>query len=412
MTTTPNKAALLKEVDTYSANNYKPLPVVLSRGEGVWVWDTDGKKYLDCLAAYSAVNQGHRHPKIIEALKKQADLLTLSSRAFHNDQMGPFLKLLCETAGVGMKDPQALPMNTGAEAVETAIKMARKWGYQTKKVEPEKAEIIVCRDNFHGRTTTIVGFSTEAQYRDGFGPFTPGFKSISFGSADELEKAITPNTVAFLFEPIQGEGGVLIPPAGFLTRAREICTKNRVLMIADEIQTGLSRTGKLLCWQHEPAAAPDALILGKALGGGVFPVSAVLASKEIMQVFRPGDHGSTFGGNPLGAAVGIAALRVLIDEKLSERSEELGAYLREQLKKALAPLGSKIRDIRGKGMMTGVELDPSIGKARPICEKLADLGVLVKDTHEQTIRITPPLVIEKKEIDWMIEQFAKALGSS
>ena len=412
MTTTPNKAALLKEVDTYSANNYKPLPVVLSRGEGVWVWDTDGKKYLDCLAAYSAVNQGHRHPKIIEALKKQADLLTLSSRAFHNDQMGPFLKLLCETAGVGMKDAQALPMNTGAEAVETAIKMARKWGYQTKKVEPEKAEIIVCRDNFHGRTTTIVGFSTEAQYRDGFGPFTPGFKSISFGSADELEKAITPNTVAFLFEPIQGEGGVLIPPAGFLTRAREICTKNRVLMIADEIQTGLSRTGKLLCWQHEPAAAPDALILGKALGGGVFPVSAVLASKEIMQVFRPGDHGSTFGGNPLGAAVGIAALRVLIDEKLSERSEELGAYLREQLKKALAPLGSKIRDIRGKGMMTGVELDPSIGKARPICEKLADLGVLVKDTHEQTIRITPPLVIEKKEIDWMIEQFAKALGSS
>ena len=422
MTKPPSKSAILEEVQTYSANNYKPLPVVLSRGEGVWVWDTDGKKYLDCLAAYSAVNQGHRHPKIIAALKHQADLLTLSSRAFHNDQMGPFLKLLCETAGVGIPNVQALPMNTGAEAVETAIKMARKWGYQEKKVAPEKAEIIVCRDNFHGRTTTIVGFSTDAQYRDGYGPFTPGFKVIPYGSAEELEKAITPNTVAFLFEPIQGEGGVLIPPAGFLTRARELCTKNRVLMMVDEIQTGLARTGRLLCWQHEPTAAPDALILGKALGGGVFPVSAVLASRDVMQVFRPGDHGSTFGGNPLGAAVGIASLRVLIDEKLSERSEELGVYLRAQLKKALASIlpaslggtasgaGVKIVDIRGKGMMTGVELAPSFSKARPICEKLSDLGVLVKDTHEQTIRITPPLVIEKKEIDWMIEQFVTALG--
>lgn len=406
---TTAKQSILDEVTRYSANNYKPLPVVLSRGEGVWVWDTDGKKYLDCLAAYSAMNQGHRHPKIIAALKDQADKLTISSRAFHNDQMGAFLKRVCEVAGEGMKDPQALPMNTGAEAVETAIKMARKWGYQHKKVPDGAAEIIVCESNFHGRTTTIVGFSSEAQYREGFGPFTPGFKIIPYGSAEALEKAITPNTVAFLFEPIQGEGGVIIPPAGFLKRAKEICSRSKVLFIADEIQTGLGRTGKMLCWQHEPEAAPDALILGKALGGGVFPVSVVLAPREIMSVFRPGDHGSTFGGNPLGAAVGIASLNVLIDEKLAERSQELGEYLRSRLREKLASVKG-IRDIRGKGMMTGVELETSFGKARPVCEKLADLGVLVKDTHEQTIRITPPLVIQKSEIDWMIDQFVTALG--
>ncbi|MEN9724298.1 MAG: argD ornithine--oxo-acid transaminase [Pseudomonadota bacterium] len=404
------KQAQLEQIKTFSANNYKPIPVVLARGEGVWVWDSDGRKYLDCLAAYSAVNQGHRHPKIIQALKDQADRLTLSSRAFHNDQMGPFLQKVCEMTGVGMVRPQALPMNSGAEAVETAIKIARKWGYEKKKVPQDQAEIIVCRDNFHGRTTAIVGFSTEAAYRGGFGPFAPGFKIIPYGSIDALREAITPRTVGFLFEPIQGEGGVLIPPAGFLTQAKALCRENQVLFMDDEIQTGLGRTGRLLCWQHEPEAAPDLLILGKALGGGVIPVSAVVAPQEVMEVIRPGEHGSTFGGNPLASAVGIASLDVIESEKLVERSAARGEYLRRRLQEAIAPVAHRVQEIRGKGLMTGVDLAPSVGKARPICEKLAALGVLVKDTREQTIRITPPLVIEEQEIDWMCEQFREALA--
>lgn len=403
-TETKTKEEHLAEVKKYSAANYKPLAVVISRGEGVWVWDNDNKKYLDALSAYSAVNQGHRHPKIIEALKTQADRLTLSSRAFHNDQMGSFLKLLCETTGY----EQALPMNTGAEAVETAIKMVRKWGYEQKGVAENQAEIIVCENNFHGRTTTIISFSTEAQYREGFGPFTPGFKVIPYGDAQALRDAITPNTVGFLFEPIQGEGGVIIPKMGYLADVRKICSENRVLMIADEIQTGLGRTGRLFCYEHENNAKPDVVILGKALGGGVFPVSATLTSHEIMSVFRPGDHGSTFGGNPLAAAVGRASLEVLLEENLPERSMALGEYLLEKLK--ALPLSHAVREIRGRGLMIGIELKREFGTARAICEKLADLGVLAKDTHEQTIRITPPLVIRKEEIDWLFDRIKEAFG--
>ena len=392
----------INDVESYSAHNYNPLPVVLSQAEGVWVWDTDGAKYLDCLAAYSAVNQGHRHPRIIQALKNQADRITLSSRAFHNDQMGHFLKLLCQTCEM----EQALPMNSGAEAVETAIKLARKWGYQKKGVTPDQAEILVCTNNFHGRTTTIISFSTEAQYREGFGPFTPGFRIIPYGNAEALEKAITPNTVAFLYEPIQGEAGVIVPPAGYLNAVTEICKKHQLLSMADEIQTGLGRTGKLFCYEHESEAKPDVLILGKALGGGVVPVSAILATKEVMGVFRPGDHGSTFGGNPLAAAVGTASLEVILEEKLAEKSALMGAYLREELAKIRSP---KIQNIRGKGLMVGVEIKTSFGNVRPLCEKLAALGVLVKDTHEQVIRITPPLVVQKPEVNFLIQQLKKIL---
>jgi ornithine--oxo-acid transaminase len=411
------KAEQLALVGKYSANNYRPLEVVLSRGAGVWVWDTDGKKYLDCLAAYSAVNQGHRHPRIIQALQEQAGRLTLSSRAFHNDRMGPYLQRVCEVTGVGMREPQALPMNSGAEAVETAIKLARKWGYEHKKVPTDQAEILVCEGNFHGRTTTIVGFSSEPGYRDGFGPFAPGFRIIPYGSAEALEKAITPNTVAFLVEPIQGEAGVIVPPAGYLAAVREICTRRGVLLLDDEIQTGLGRTGKLLCWMHEPEAVPDVLILGKALGGGVLPVSAIVAPRELMSVFRPGGHGSTFGGNPLGAAVGIASLDVIVEERLAERALELGEWFRTRLRERLGPRaigqpGAKIREIRGKGLMTGIELEPHAGTARAFCEKLAVRGALAKDTHEQTVRITPPLVIEKPELDWLIEQIAECLAQA
>lgn len=385
----------LEEVKSYSANNYNPLPVVLSRGEGVWVWDTEGKKYLDCLSAYSALNQGHRHPEILKALYQQSEKITLTSRAFHNDQMGGFLKKLCEMC----KIDRALPMNSGAEAVETAIKLARKWGRYKKGVPENQAEIIVCENNFHGRTVTIVSFSTEAQYRDGFGPFTPGFKIIPYGDPKALEKAITPNTVGFLYEPIQGEAGVIVPPSGFLTEARKICTAHQILNIADEIQTGLGRTGKLFCYQHEENATPDVLVLGKALGGGVYPVSAVLASKEAMDVFKPGDHGSTFGGNPMAAAVGLASLQVIEKQNLPQRSAEMGNYLLTELKKIRSP---KIQEIRGKGLMIGIEIKSSFGNVRPLCEKLAQLGILVKDTHEHVIRITPPLVIEKKEVDDLI----------
>ncbi|MGB9823787.1 MAG: ornithine--oxo-acid transaminase [Candidatus Hydrothermia bacterium] len=391
----------IKEVEQYSAHNYHPLPVVLERGERVWVWDVEGNKYLDCLSAYSAVNQGHRHPKIINALIEQAQRITLTSRAFHNDKMGPFLKKLCEIAGFD----KALPMNTGAEAVETAIKAARKWGYLKKKVEDGKAEIIACENNFHGRTTTIISFSTEPQYRFGFGPYTPGFKIIPFGDAEALEKAITPNTVAFLVEPIQGEGGVIVPPEGYYKKIREITKKHNVLLIADEIQTGFGRTGTLFAMDRE-GVKPDILVVGKALGGGVYPVSAILANDDVMDVFKPGDHGSTFGGNPLAAAVGMAALEVIIEEKLPERAEELGNYFMKRLREIESPY---VKEVRGRGLLIGVEIKKEYGSARPFCEKLMKLGILAKETHDQVIRFAPPLVITKEEIDWALERIEKVL---
>ncbi|OFZ20812.1 MAG: ornithine--oxo-acid transaminase [Bdellovibrionales bacterium GWB1_55_8] len=393
---------LIHQTENYSAANYHPLPIVISKAEGIWVWDVEGNKYLDCLSAYSALNQGHRHPAIMKTLLEQAGRVTLTSRAFHNDQMGPLLSKLCEVCEMEM----ALPMNTGAEAVETAIKTARKWGYQVKKVPDGQAEIIVCRDNFHGRTTTIVGFSTEAQYRDGFGPFTPGFKIVDFGDATQLEKVITPNTVAFIVEPMQGEAGILMPPPGYLTKVRELCTKNRVLFIADEIQTGLGRTGKMFAYQHDANAKPDMLIIGKALGGGVYPVSAVVSSREVLGVFKPGDHGSTFGGNPLGSAVARTALDVLVDEKLAENSREQGGYLLEQLQ---AISSEHVKEVRGKGLFIGIEIRKTSGKARPFCEKLMKLGVLAKETHDQVIRLAPPLIIKRAEIDWMIANIRKVL---
>ncbi len=391
----------IKEAERYSAHNYHPLPVVLSKGEGVWVWDVEGKKYLDCLSAYSAVNQGHRHPKIINALIEQANRITLTSRAFHNDKMGAFLKKLCEVAGFD----KALPMNTGAEAVETAIKTARKWGYLKKGVEEDKAEIIVCENNFHGRTITIISFSTEPQYRFGFGPFTPGFKVIPFGDAEALEKAITPNTVGFLVEPIQGEGGVIVPPDGYYKAIREITKKHNVLLMADEIQTGFGRTGTLFAMDRE-GVKPDILIVGKALGGGVYPVSAILANNDVMDVFRPGDHGSTFGGNPLAAAVGMAAIDVIIEERLPERAEELGNYFMKRLREINSPY---VKEVRGRGLLIGVEIKKEYGTARPFCEKLMELGILAKETHDQVIRFAPPLVITKEEIDWALERIEKVL---
>ncbi len=391
--------AIIAQTEAVSARNYKPLPVVLHRGEGVWVWDVEGRRYLDCLSAYSSLNQGHRHPKIIQALYEQAERLTLTSRAFHNDRMGGFLELLCKTVGMEM----ALPMNTGAEAVETAVKAARKWGYTKKGVAPGKAEIIVCNQNFHGRTTTAVAMSSESGSREHFAPFTPGFVHVPFGDAAAMEAAITENTVAVLFEPIQGEAGIVIPPEGYLTAARRICTDNNVLFILDEIQTGFARTGHLLCHQHEPEAKPDMLILGKALGGGVYPVSAIATSREIMSVFQPGDHGSTFAGNPLASAVGAAAISVVLDEDLAERSRELGTRLMAGLRGIGSPI---VTEIRGRGLFVGIEIDRP---ARPFCEALMQRGVLCKETHEHVIRLAPPLVIEAAEIDWLVEQFAAVL---
>lgn len=388
--------------ENFSANNYHPLPIVIAKGEGIWVWDIEGKKYLDCLSAYSALNQGHRHPKIMGALLEQAGRITLTSRAFHNDQMGPMLKRLCELSEMEM----ALPMNTGAEAVETAIKTARKWGYKKKGVPEDKAEIIICRNNFHGRTVTIVSCSTEPQYRDGFGPFTPGFKVIDYGNFEQLKAAITPNTVAFLYEPIQGEAGILFPPEGFLNQAAELCRKNKVLLLDDEIQTGLGRTGKLFAYQHESNAKPDMLIVGKALGGGVYPVSAVISSKEILGVFNPGDHGSTFGGNPMGSAIANMALDVIVNEKLVENSQEMGTYLLTELRKIPT---KHVKEIRGRGLFIGVEIKKESGKARPFCEKLMALGMLAKETHDQVIRLAPPLIIQRKDIDWIIENMRKVL---
>ncbi len=399
---TGSKAAqVIEQAETWSAHNYHPLPVVLTRGEGVWVYDPDGRKYMDMLSAYSALNHGHRHPRLVQALKDQADKITLTSRAFHNELMGPLCEKLCRLAGQEM----ALMMNSGAEAVETAIKTARKWGYRTKKVQTDRAEIIVCENNFHGRTTTIVGFSSEDQYKEDFGPFTPGFKLIPYDDLAALERAITPNTVGFLVEPIQGEAGILMPQPGYLKKAAEICKRNRVLLIADEIQTGFGRTGTMFCYDHE-GVRPDLVIVGKALGGGFMPVSAVLGGRETLGLYRPGDHGSTFGANPLACAVALTALDILVDEKLAERSAEMGEYFLKQLR---AIPTAKVKDIRGRGLLIGVEIKVEHGTARPYCEKLMDLGILAKETHHQVIRFAPPLVITTGEADWALERIAQVL---
>ena len=395
--------ALLEEADRWGAHNYLPLPVVLTRGLGAWVWDLDGRRYLDMLAAYSALNQGHRHPRIIAALKDQADLLTLTSRAFHNDQLGPFLRELCQLCGY----EKALPMNTGAEAVETAIKAARKWGYEAKGVPQDRAEIVVCEGNFHGRTTTIVGFSSEAGYRAGFGPFTPGFRLIPYGDTEALAAAITENTVGFLVEPIQGEAGVVVPPDGFLGEAARICQENRVLLMADEIQTGLGRTGRMFASEWE-GVRPDILIVGKALGGGVYPVSAILADSEIMDVFTVGTHGSTFGGNPLAAAVGRAALSVIVDERLPERAAELGAGFMDELARIDSP---HVEQVRGRGLLIGVVIRPESGPARPFCEALQERGILAKETHEQVIRFAPPLVVTREQLEGALPHIAEVLDA-
>jgi ornithine--oxo-acid transaminase len=384
---------------TYSAHNYHPLDVVVERAEGVWVHDVDGRKYLDCLSAYSAVNQGHCHPKLMQAMSEQMHKVTLTSRAFRNDQMGPFLKELCELTGYD----KALPMNTGAEAVETAIKAIRKWGYRVKGIPDNQAEIIVCEGNFQGRTTTIVGFSSEAQYREDFGPFTPGFVLIPYGDLDALEAAITPHTAAFMLEPIQGESGVVVPPAGYLKAAYDLCQQHNVLFVADEIQTGLGRTGSLFACDHE-GVRPDMITIGKALSGGFYPVSAVLADDEIMGLFRPGDHGSTFGGNPLGAAVARQALRVLVEEGMIEQSRTLGEYFMGRLARIES---EHVKEVRGKGLFIGVELHVP---ARSFCEALKDRGILCKETHDNVIRFAPPLVIEREQIDWALEHIEAVLS--
>ena len=385
----------------HCAQNYHPLPVVLSRGNGVFVWDENGKKYLDMMSAYSAVSHGHANPRLVEVVKRQVEKLTIVSRAFYTDQLGEFLKLACELTGQDM----ALPMNTGAEAVETAIKAARKWGYEVKGIEKDKAEIIACTGNFHGRTTMIIAMSDEPQYQFGFGPFPAGFKLVQFGDAEALEKQITPQTAAFLVEPIQGEGGIVIPPEGYLKTCQDICRKHNVLLIADEIQTGLGRTGSMLACDHENVV-PDGLILGKALGGGILPVSMFLSKREVMEVFTPGDHGSTFGGNPLASAVGLEALKILVEEKLPERSKETGDYLVGQLHGLNSPL---ISDIRGRGLFVGIEIDPALCSAREICEALMHRGLLSKETHETVVRLAPPLVINREEIDWAVEQISEVL---
>ncbi|MFH1139861.1 MAG: ornithine--oxo-acid transaminase [Pseudomonadota bacterium] len=392
---------LIELENKYGAKNYKPLDVVLTRGLGIWVWDVEGKKYLDFLSAYSAVNQGHCHPRIMAALVEQAGRLTLTSRAFRNDQLGLFYQELCQLTNSHL----VLPMNSGAEAVETVIKAVRKWGYKTKGVPEGRAELIVCENNFHGRTITIVGFSTEEQYRDGFGPFTPGFKIIPFGDAAALEAAITPNTVGFLVEPIQGEAGVITPPDGYLKKVREICTRENVPLILDEIQTGLGRTGKLLAEAHEGIEA-DVTLIGKALSGGFYPVSALLSNAEVLGVFMPGDHGSTFGGNPLACAAARAALKVLVEENMVENSARMGDYFLGRLREIKSPF---IKEVRGRGLFIGVELFPDAGGARRFCESLKNKGLLCKETHEHVIRFAPPLIIAREEIDWALERIAPVL---
>lgn len=387
----------------YGANNYAPLDVVITNGQGIWVEDVDGNRYMDCLSAYSAVNQGHCHPKILQTLVEQAQKLTLTSRAFRNDQLGPFYEELCELTN----SHKVLPMNSGAEAVETAIKVVRKWGYQVKGVPEDQAEIVVCANNFHGRTITIVGFSSDEGSRAGFGPFPPGFKVIPFGDAQALEDAIAPNTVGFMVEPIQGEAGVIIPPAGYLKQAKAICEENNVVLVLDEIQTGLGRTGKLLAEEHEGIEA-DLTLIGKALSGGFYPVSAVLSNTEVMDVLQPGEHGSTFGGNPLAAAVARTALKVLVEEGMIENAATMGAYFADGLGQIKQPL---IKEIRGKGLMIGVEFFPEAGGAHQYAKKLMDRGLLCKETHKHTIRFAPPLVITKNEIDWALERIEQVLMS-
>jgi len=388
----------------YGAKNYKPLDVVIERGEGVWVWDVEGNKYLDCLAAYSAVNQGHCNKRIVGKLKEQAEKLCITSRAFRNNQLAHFYKEICELTNSHM----VLPMNSGAEAVETVIKAVRKWGYKVKGVPEGKAEIIVCNDNFHGRTLTIIGFSTEEKYKDGFGPFTPGFKAVPFGDAKALEDAITENTVAFMVEPIQGEAGVIVPPEGYLKDVRRICTDNRVALVFDEIQTGLGRTGKFFAEEHEGVES-DVTLIGKALSGGCYPVSAVLSNEDVLGVFMPGEHGSTFGGNPLACAVAREALKVLVDENLVENARDLGAYFKERLQAIDSP---HVKEVRGRGLLIGVELKHELGGARPFCEKLREKGLLCKETHDHVIRFAPPLVITKEEIDWAVERVAEVLTAT
>ncbi len=386
---------------SYGAHNYHPLPVVISRGEGVWVWDVQGKRYLDMLSAYSAVSHGHCHPRVLQALEEQAKRLCVVSRAFYTDKLGLFLEKLCGVSSMDM----ALVMNTGAEAVETAIKAARLWGYCKKKIPEAEAEILVAQGNFHGRTSAIISFSSEPAYKKHFGPFMPGFQTVPFGDAEAVERAITDRTAAFLVEPMQGEAGIIIPPKGWLFKVAEICKKHNVLLLLDEVQTGLGRTGATFAFQKE-GIVPDGLILGKALGGGVLPVSAFLAKKEIMELFTPGSHGSTFGGNPLAAAVGLEALKVMEEEHFAERSARLGAYLKAELQAIVCPW---IREVRGEGLWIGIELDPAYVSARAFCEKLMDLGVLAKETHEVVVRLAPPLVIQKEELDWAVSQCKKAI---
>lgn len=399
MTITNQSASIIEQTNQYGANNYHPLPIVVSKAEGVWVEDPEGNKYMDMLSAYSAVNQGHRHPEIIKALKEQADRVTLTSRAFHNDQLGPWYELICKLTNKEM----ALPMNTGAEAVETAIKAARRWAYDVKGVANNQAEIIACIGNFHGRTMTAVSLSSEEEYKRGFGPMLPGIKLIPYGDLEALKNAITPNTAAFLIEPIQGEAGINIPPEGFLKSASELCKAENVLFIADEIQAGLARSGKMFACDWENVV-PDMYILGKALGGGVFPISCVIANKDVLGVFNPGSHGSTFGGNPMACAVSIASINVLVDEHLAERSLKLGEYFQSKLKEINNPL---IKEVRGRGLFIGVELHE---EARPYCEKLKEEGLLCKETHETVIRFAPPLIISEEDLDWAIERIKKVLS--
>jgi ornithine--oxo-acid transaminase len=387
----------------YSANNYHPLPVVLARGEGAHLWDIQGRRYVDMMSAYSAVSHGHAHPRILAALDAQARRLAVPSRAFYSDRLGLFLEKLCQVTGLD----KALPMNTGAEAVETAIKAARRWGYRVKRIAPDKAEIIVAEGNFHGRTTTIIGFSSEDDYRDGFGPFAPGFVAVPFGDLAAMEAAITPNTAAVMIEPIQGEGGIIVPPKGWLAGVRAICDRHHVMLIVDEVQTGLGRTGAWFAFQHENIR-PDGLILGKALGGGVLPVSALVGTEELMGVFTPGSHGSTFGGNPLAAAVGLVALRVLEDEGLIERCRVLGEHMMARLRDLDLPA---IKAVRGVGLLAGIELDPRYADARTVCEQLVEHGVLSKETHETVIRLAPPLVISQQDLDWALDRIAEVIGA-
>lgn len=385
------------------AQNYLPLPVTLVRGEGVWLWDIEGKKYLDMMSAYSAASHGHGNPRILKVLMEQAKTLAVCSRAYHTDKLAPLLEKLCSLTGLD----QGIPMNTGAEGVETAVKAARRWGYMKKGIPEDQAEIITCKGNFHGRTTTAISFSTEPSYRKGFGPFTPGFRQISFGNADALEEAITPKTCSFLVEPLQGEAGILVPPQGWLARVREICTRHHVLLILDEVQTGLCRTGKMFAFQHENVK-PDGLILGKALGGGVYPISAFLGTKDLMSVFTPGSHGSTFGGNPLACAIALEALKILEEEKLDRKSYEMGEYLRNALQDIRHPW---IKEIRGRGLWIGLEMNPAAISAREVCLQLMEKGVLSKETHETVIRFAPPLTITREELDWGLARIREVFAT-